>query len=112
MAITTEFDHAVPFLSGGKVVKWELGMTFSYGASGENNFYQQIYYDDIFSSAITGLSSDFDPKLENSWTRAQLLTLISPLTSHWNGVFLSAIASAITDPIEKPVADQKYVIPS
>jgi hypothetical protein len=112
MAVTNEFDHAVPFLSGGKVVKWELGMTFSNGTSADSNFYQQLYSDIIPSSAITGLSSDFNPKLENSWTRAQLLTLISPLTSHWNSIFLSAVKSVITDPVEKPTSDETYVIPS
>ena len=112
MSVTREFNYALPFLSGGKVVKWELGMTFTNGTSGNANFYQQSFSENFPSSAITGLSSEFTPKAENSWTRAQLLTLVSSVTGDWDNVFTSAVNSVITNPTEKPQSDNTYVIPS
>ena len=111
MAVTTVFDTAVPFISGGKVVEWELGMTYTNSTSGSSTFYQSEFSTTIQSSAVTGLSSDFAPKAEGSWTRAQLLTLMSPTSGLWNQVFASQVDSVITNPPVNPVADNSYVIP-
>ena len=111
MAVTTVFDTAVPFISGGKVVEWELGMTYTNSTSGSSTFYQSEFSTTIQSSAVTGLSSDFTPKKESLWTRAQLLTLMSPTTGLWNTVFASQVDSVITNPPVNPVPDNSYVIP-
>tara|TARA_R110002051_G_scaffold67030_1_gene121376 strand:- start:297 stop:641 length:345 start_codon:yes stop_codon:yes gene_type:complete len=111
MAVTHEFNHAVPFLSGGKVVEWELGMTYTNSTSGTSTFYQSEFSTNFQSSWITGLSSDFTPKAEGSWTRAQLLTLMSPATGLWDQVFSSQVESVITNPPVNPTPDNSYVIP-
>ena len=111
MAVTTVFDNAVPFLSGGKVVEWELGMTYTNSTSGTSTFYQSEFSTTIQSNAITGISSDFTPKAEASWTRADLLTLISASSGLWNQVFASQVDSVITNPPSNPVPDNNYVIP-
>ena len=108
---TTEFNLAIPFLSGGKVVQWELGMTYTYGTSGQSNFYQSDFSTQVESSWITGLSSDFTPKAEGSWTRADLLTLIQPSTGLWDQVFASQVDSVIINPPSAPQPDNNYVIP-
>ena len=111
MAVTTVFDNAVPFLSGGKVVEWELGMTYTNSTSGTSTFYQSEFSTTIQSSAVTGLSSDFTPKAEGSWTRAQLLTLVSSSSGLWDQVFASQVDSVITNPPTNPTPDNSYVIP-
>jgi|TARA_R110002020_G_scaffold317194_1_gene532868 hypothetical protein len=111
MAVTTEFNYAVPYLSGGKVVEWELGMTYTNGTSGGATFYQSQFTTDIKSSWITGLSSDFTPKAEGAWTRADLETLMSPATGLWDQVFTSQVESVITNPPVNPTPDNSYVIP-
>ena len=47
---TTEFTTAVPYLSGSKVVEWDLGMTYTYGTSGASNFYQSEFNTSVQSS--------------------------------------------------------------
>ena len=111
MAITKTFDSAVPYLSGGKVVEWDLGMTYVNGVSGTPQYYVSEFSTTIQSSAVTGLSSDFTPKKEASWTRAELVTLMSPATGQWDGVFASQVDSVITNPPVNPTPDNSYVIP-
>lgn len=108
---TTEFTHAVPYLSAGKVVEWELGMTYSYGTSGQSNWYQSQFDTQVSSSWVTGLSSDFTPKAENQWTRADLLTLMQPSTGLWDQVFTSQVDSVIINPPVSPQPDNSFVIP-
>ena len=112
MAVTTVFDNAVPYISGGKVVEWELGMTYTNSTSGTSTFYQSEFSTTIQSSAVTGLSSDFTPKKESLWTRAQLLTLVSSSSGLWNQVFASQVDSVITNPPVNPTPDNSYVIPN
>ena len=111
MAVTQEFTQAVPYLSGGKVVQWELGMTYTNGTSGKADFYQSEFNTTVDSSWVTGLSSDFTPKAEASWTRAELLTLMSPSSGLWDQVFASQVDSVITNPPVSPEPDTNYVIP-
>lgn len=108
---TTEFTRAVPYLSGGKVVEWELGMTYSYGTSGQSNWYQSQFDTQVSSSWVTGLSSDFTPKAENKWTRVELLTLMQPSTGLWDQVFSSQVDSVIINPPVSPQPDNSFVIP-
>tara|TARA_R100001163_G_scaffold5183_1_gene6358 strand:+ start:795 stop:1139 length:345 start_codon:yes stop_codon:yes gene_type:complete len=111
MAITKTFDTAVPYISGGKVVEWELGSTYVNGVSGTPQYYVSEFQTTIQSSAVTGLSSDFTPKAEASWTRAELVTLMSPATGSWDHVFASQVETVITNPPENPIPDNSYVIP-
>ena len=108
---TTEFTSAVPYLSGSKVVEWDLGMTYTYGTSGASNFYQSEFNTNVSSSWVTGLSSDFTPKAEASWTRAELTTLMQPSTGLWDQVFTSQVDSVIINPPVSPTPDSSYVIP-
>ena len=39
MAVTKTFDTAVPSISAGKVVEWELGSTYVNGVSGTSAYY-------------------------------------------------------------------------
>ena len=49
MAITKTFDTAVPYISGGKVVEWQLGSTYVNGVSGTAQ-----YYVTEFSTTLNG----------------------------------------------------------
>ena len=104
MAVTKTFDTAVPYISGGKVVEWELGSTYVNGVSGTPQ-----YYVTQFSTNLNADNGDFTPKAEASWTRAQLEALLP--TSQWDQVFASQVESVITNPPSRPVPDNSYVIP-
>jgi len=104
MAITKTFDTAVPFISAGKVVEWQLGSTYVNGVSGTPQ-----YYVTEFSTTLDAANGDFTPKAEASWTRAQLEALLP--TSQWDAVFASQVDSVITNPPVRPVPDNNYVIP-
>ncbi len=104
MAITKTFDTAVPYISGGKVVEWQLGSTYVNGVSGTPQ-----YYVSEFSATLNADNGDFTPKAEASWTRAQLEALLP--TSQWDQVFASQVESVITNPPSRPVPDNSYVIP-
>tara|TARA_R100001224_G_C3934175_1_gene119893 strand:- start:269 stop:607 length:339 start_codon:yes stop_codon:yes gene_type:complete len=109
MAITKTFDTAVPYISSGKVVEWELSSTYVNGVSGSSRYYSSVFQTTIQSSAVTGLSSDFTPKAEASWTREQLEALLP--TSQWDRVFALQVKTVITNPPDRPVPDNNYVIP-
>tara|TARA_R100001594_G_C3973644_1_gene248390 strand:+ start:153 stop:476 length:324 start_codon:yes stop_codon:yes gene_type:complete len=104
MAVTKTFDTAVPYISGGKVVEWDLGSTYVNGVSGTPQ-----YYVSEFSTTLNADNGDFTPKAEASWTRAQLEALLP--TSQWDQVFASQVESVITNPPNRPVPDNSYVIP-
>ena len=104
MAVTKTFNKAVPYISDGKVVEWELGSTYVNGVSGTPQ-----YYVTEFSITLTADNGDFTPKRESSWTRAQLEALL-PI-SQWDQVFSSQVESVITNPPVRPVPDNSYVIP-
>ena len=104
MAVTKTFDTAVPYISGGKVVEWQLGSTYVNGVSGTPQ-----YYVTEFSTTLNADNGDFTPKAEASWTRAQLEALLP--TSQWDQVFASQVDSVITNPPDRPVPDNSYVIP-
>jgi hypothetical protein len=104
MAVTKTFNKAVPYISDGKVVEWELGSTYVNGVSGTPQ-----YYVTEFSITLTADNGDFTPKRESSWTRAQLEALLP--TSQWDQVFSSQVESVITNPPVRPVPDNSYVIP-
>tara|TARA_R100001594_G_scaffold59902_1_gene93916 strand:+ start:726 stop:1049 length:324 start_codon:yes stop_codon:yes gene_type:complete len=104
MAVTKTFNTAVPYISAGKVVEWQLGSTYVNGVSGTPQ-----YYVTEFSITLTANNGDFTPKKESSWTRAQLEALLP--TSQWDLVFASQVESVITNPPERPIPDNNYVIP-
>jgi len=104
MAVTKTFDTAIPSISAGKVVEWELGSTYVNGVSGTS-----AYYVTEFSINLNAANGDFTPKAEASWTRGQLLALLP--TSQWDAVFASQVDSVITNPPVQPVADNSNVTP-
>ena len=43
MAVTKEITKAVPSLKDGKVVEWEVGMTYTNGVSADEQYYVYDY---------------------------------------------------------------------
>jgi hypothetical protein len=107
MAVTKELTTAIPSLSGGKVVEWEVGMTYTNGVSGDAQYYVSEFTNGVMSNDDTygfGLSA------ESAWnTQAQLLALC-PIAM-WDAVFASQVESVFNPPVQ-PVPDNSYVIPT
>ena len=107
MAVTKELTSAVPSVSGGKVVEWEVGMTYTNGVSGDERYYQYDYISSVFSDDETygfGLSAESD------WnTRGQLLALC-PIST-WDVAFEAQVEYIFNPPIQ-PEPDPTYVIPT
>ena len=107
MAVTKELTSAVPSVSGGKVVEWEIGMTYTNGVSGDEQYYVYDYFNTVQSDDDTygfGLSAESD------WsTRGQLLALCP--VSTWDVAFEAQVEYIFNPPI-KPEPDNSYVIPS
>ena len=107
MAITKTLTGAVPFNKDGDVQKWDLQMTYEEGADA-------TYYTMDMRAAIPATAPDgsvnFTPKPEGEWTLAQLIALC-PI-DNWDATFDSTYDSIITNPTDKPVPDDDYVIPS
>ncbi len=72
------------------------------------------YYTSSMRTSIPATDDDgtvnFTPKAEGLWTLAQL-TAICPIDK-WDTTFDSLYDSIITNPPDKPVPDDGYVIPS
>ncbi len=107
MAVTKKLTSAVPYISGGVVIKWDIGMTYTNGVSGDAQYYVTDFGTDVNSTDDTfgfGLSA------ESAWnTQAQLIELCP--VDFWDKVFSSQIESVFNPP-EKPEPDTSYVIPS
>ena len=107
MAITKTLSEAVPYNLDGDVQKWDLQMTYEEGADA-------TYYTMDMRAAIPATAPDgsvnFTPKPEGDWTLAQL-TALCPIST-WDATFDSMYASVITNPPDKPVPDDSFVIPS
>ena len=107
MAVTKTLTGAIPYNKDSKVQKWDFTMQYEEGADA-------TYYTSTFNTTIPATDPDsgvvnFTPKVEASWTLAQL-TALCP-TSKWDTVFDSQYDSMVPPPVE-PVPDPDYVIPS
>ena len=106
MAVTKELTSAVPFISGGNVVEWEVGMTYTNGVSGDEQYYTYDYFNNVSNNDDTygfGLSAESD------WnTQSQLLALCP--VSEWDDLFEAQVQFVFNPPI-KPEPDTSYVIP-
>ncbi len=107
MAITKTLTGAVPYNKDGKVEKWALQMKYEKGA--DATYYKSLMVATIPATASDG-SVNFTPKPEGEWTLAQLIALC-PI-DNWDATFDSTYDSIITNPPDKPVPDDGYVIPS
>ena len=107
MAVTKELTSAIPSLENGKVVEWEVGMTYTNGVSGDDQYYVSEFTNNVMSDDDTygfGLSA------ESNWnTQAQLLALC-PI-ENWDAVFASQVESVFNPPVQ-PEPDKSYVIPT
>ena len=107
MAITKTLTEAIPYNKDGDVQKWDLQMTYEEGADA-------TYYTMDMRAAIPATAPDgsvnFTPKPEGEWTLAEL-TALCPIST-WDDTFDSMYDSVITNPPDKPVPDDGYVIPS
>ena len=106
MAVTKKVTTAIPFISGGKVVEWEVGMTYTNGVSGDEQYYTYDYFNNVSNNDDTygfGLSAESD------WnTQSQLLALCP--VSEWDDLFEAQVQFVFNPPI-KPEPDTSYVIP-
>jgi hypothetical protein len=107
MTITKTLTEAVPYNLDGDVQKWDLQMTYEEGA--DATYYTMDMRATIPATAPDG-SANFTPKPEGEWTLAQL-TALCP-TDKWDATFDSLYDSIITNPPDKPVPDEGFVIPS
>ena len=105
MAVTKTLTKAIPFEKNGKVVKWDLSMTYENDSEGD-----ATYYTSSFNKERVADNGDFTAKAKADWTKAQLEALCP--TSKWDVVFASQVDSVITNPVVPPVADTEYSIPS
>ena len=105
MAVTKTLTNAIPFEKDSKVEKWQLEMTYENDSKGD-----ATYYTSTFNALVVAADGDFTAKAKADWTKAQLEALCP--TSKWDVVFASQVDSVITNPIETPVADTEYSIPS
>lgn len=107
MAVVKELTLAIPSLKDGKVVEWEVGMTYTNGVSGDDQYYVSEFSNTVMSSDDTygfGLSA------ESAWnTKAQLLELCQ--IEHWDMLFASQVESVFNPPTQ-PEPDTSYVIPT
>ena len=105
MAVTKTLTKAIPFEKNGKVVKWDLYMTYENDSEGD-----ATYYTSSFNKERVADNGDFTAKAKADWTKAQLEALCP--TSKWDVVFASQVDSVITNPVVTPVPDTDYSIPS
>ena len=105
MAVTKTLTKAIPFEKNGKVVKWDLSMTYENDSEGD-----ATYYTSSFNKERVADNGDFTAKAKADWTKAQLEALCP--TSKWDVVFASQVDSVITNPVVPPVPDNAYSIPS
>ena len=107
MAITKTLMEAEPYNKDGKVEKWAFTMKYEKGADA-------TYYKSYMVAIIPAIAPDgavnFTPKAEGEWTLAQL-TALCPIDK-WDATFDSTYDSFITNPPNKPMADDGFVIPS
>ena len=105
MAVTKTLTKAIPFVKSGKVVKWDLSMTYENDSEGD-----ATYYTSSFNKERVADNGDFTAKAKADWTKSQLEALCP--TSKWDVVFASQVDSVITNPVVTPVPDTDYSIPS
>ena len=105
MAVTKTLTKAIPFEKNGKVVKWDLSMTYENDSEGD-----ATYYTSSFNKERVADNGDFTAKAKADWTKAKLEALCP--TSKWDVVFASQVDSVITNPVVTPVPDTDYSIPS
>jgi len=106
MAVTKSLTSAVPYISAGKVYKWEVGMTYVNGVSGDAQYYTSEFTTEVSYDDDT---YGFELASESTWnTQAQLLALCP--VSHWDNVFDSQVES-VFNPVLEPTPDDSYQIP-
>lgn len=107
MALVATLTTAVPYLSGTDVWAWEIGVTFTEGASGAEGFYQSEFFSQVtYDDEVYG----FTPAATSNWSTVPDLTALVPM-DHYNLVFEEQIAS-VDDPPGEIEADDTYVVPT
>ena len=107
MAITKTLTEAIPYNKDGDVQQWDLQMKYEEGA--DATYYTMDMRAAIPATAPDG-SANFTPKPEGEWTLAEL-TALCPIST-WDDTFDIQYDSVITNPLDKPVPDPDYIIPS
>ena len=111
MAVTKTLTGAIPYVKSNKVEKWNFVMKYNQGNKSAN---PPTYYESSFTASIPAVERDgtvnFTPKAESSWTLAELKALCP--TAEWDPIFARQYDTVITNPPNKPLPDNDYVIPS
>ena len=111
MAVTKTLTGAIPYVKSNKVEKWNFVMKYNQGNKSAD---PPTYYETDFIAIIPAVETDgtvnFTPKAESSWTLAELKALCP--TAEWDPIFARQYDTVITNPPNKPLPDNDYVIPS
>ena len=113
MAVKKTLNAATPYIEGGKVVRWELGMKYEEGTEGEADYYtnnKSVQINATDKNPDGSTTTNFTAKAEGDWTKKELEDLCP--TTQWDAIFASQYDSVITNPSKDPVPDNSYVIPS
>ena len=108
MAITKTLTEAIPYNKDGDVQQWDLQMKYEEGV--DATYYTSSMFTSISATNPINGVVNFTPKPEGEWTLAELIALC-PISA-WDATFDSQYDSVITNPPDKPVPDNNYVIPS
>ena len=108
MAVTKTLTEAIPYNKDGDVQQWDLQMKYEEGV--DATYYTSSMFASISATNPINGVVNFTPKPEGEWTLAEL-TALCPIST-WDNTFDSMYDSVITNPPDKPVADDSFVIPS
>ena len=117
MAVKKTLNAATPYIEGGKVVRWELGMKYEQGTEGEADYYTSDKRT-VINAVDKSVGPDgkevvvnnFTAKAEGDWTKKELEDLCP--TTQWDTIFASQYDSVITNPKTDPVPNTEFAIPS
>ena len=90
MAVTTQITTATPYISGGVVIKWDIGMTYTNGLSSDSQYFTKEYIvkaDHEKGPKVFGLSA------LSAWNTNEQLEAICP-NIIWGRRFNRQLAAA------------------
>lgn len=109
MAVTTQITTATPYVSGGVVIKWDIGMTYTNGLSSDSQYFTKEYTvtaDHENGPRVFGLSA------LSEWNTNEQLEAICP-TIVWGKRFNKQLTAAfnLTEDDAEVEPDTTYVPP-
>jgi hypothetical protein len=98
---------AIPSITDGNVVEWEVGVTYTNGVSGDDQYYVSEFTTNVMSDDD---SFGFGLSAESAWNTQSQLFALCPI-ENWDAIFASQVES-VFNPTVQPVPDTSYVIPA